>query len=484
MPLWAVAALTSSSIFATLAALFGAATCAGWLWSRLGYGKSMVNFLSIGGFGLCLVQNFAWLTSAYVHAFTYHISIESSLFTAEGVNIPVSYYSAAVLYITVISSVLVFLGMSPWFSRNDQWVIEKLRELFSISASKIGALVGLVTLMNLVLIVGGVVGGRTLNVEGFSEGSIPWWFFVFESLGAFHLFLNGALGAKLLKERKKGNLHPVLWALFIFSLLVVSFLFFTKGRRLIVFLLLSIAWWGIFFLKSKPRLWITLLVILLGYPIISEALVFNNFMRSSKAGLIGNESMFHAIPKVWEEYQKYEDLQQFAEDRSTQNLATRPLVARPLASCMALPADNKSFILHKDILHSLIWSIPGPLIRDKNKYALQENLLYSHFPIGTTDTSDSIYLAAYTSFGWFGLVVYPCFLASIWLLVTTMMRTLQVWYLMIGLIVALWLKYFLLDISEGSTLQIFVNLRSTFFWCLIGYGINYFVSPSPRRRAS
>lgn len=484
MPLWGLAALTSSAALATVAALVGGVICIMWLWSRLGHSKSMIHFLAVGGFILCAVQNFAWLTSAYIHEFTFNISIEEALYTTEGVIIPVGYYSAAVFYVAALSAVLVVLGVSPMVSKNDQWVISKLRELFSISASKIGGLVTGVTLINLVLMVEGVIGGRTLNVEGFSEGAIPWWFFIFESLGAFHLFLNGALGAKLLKERQRGNAHPFLWILFIFSVLVVSFLFFTKGRRLIVYLLLSHGWWMMFFLRSKPRFWVACAAVLFAYPVISETLVFNNFLRSSKAGLIADENMLKAIPKVWEEYRKYDDLQQYAEERSTRNMATRPLVARPLASCMALPMNSKSFIWHEDILHSLIWSVPGPIFPDKTKFPLQENLLYSHFPIGSTDTVDSLYLSSYTSFGWFGLVVYPCFVALIWLLVTTLMRTLRIWYLMVAIIAALWLKYFLLSIAEGSTLQIFVNLRSTLFWCLIGYCVERFFPSAPHRKVS
>jgi hypothetical protein len=59
-------------------------------------------------------------------------------------------------------------------------------------------------------------------------------------------------------------------------------------------------------------------------------------------------------------------------------------------------------------------ALPSPIYGGKGNLLLQEALLYRYFPIATIDsidTADSPYLFSFASFWLFGVLIYPVFIA-------------------------------------------------------------------------
>lgn len=273
-----------------------------------------------------------------------------------------------------------------------------------------------------------------------------------------------------------------LWTILVISVVVTSFLFFNKGRRWFLFCMLAHCWWFSFFAAYKPKFHNFIILFLVSFPLLNEFMKFNNFMRSGALGLENARgSAIEVLPEAFEKYRKYSDLQELADEKSTNNLATRPLVAMPLAACMSLPENEKTFVFESEIVNSFIWSIPGPMFSNKQNYPVQETLLYDNFPIGYGDTADSLYLSSYISFGWGGVLIYPLMMMAAWLFILWMMRLRNISEWVVAIAAASWFKFFASDIGEGSTGQMFVLMRATIAFAIIGYIYFVFSSNNNRR---
>jgi hypothetical protein len=79
-----------------------------------------------------------------------------------------------------------------------------------------------------------------------------------------------------------------------------------------------------------------------------------------------------------------------------------------------MDAENKKYLFFTHIINTTIAVLPSQIIPNKGAYPRQEALIELFHSFGYSDTSDSLYLFAYISFWWFGVILYPLFFVIIW----------------------------------------------------------------------
>jgi hypothetical protein len=247
------------------------------------------------------------------------------------------------------------------------------------------------------------------------------------------------------------------------SVFLILFINFTQGRSGFIFCALLHLYWTIFFIGRIPRLKKLVPIMLVVLPLLYAGTILNNFMRGdAMQGVdlktVGFTAYFSSAVKSWQT----DNVLRAAENaRSSENLASRPLVAHPLAKSMALPEARKSFTLGENLFNSAIWAIPSVLISDKKRYPIQEDLLYAHFPVGTEDTADSPYLYAYVDFGYAGVFIYPVLLAVFWVAFLLLVRLPYISSLGVLVLACAWIPLFTLSIGEMAMTGWFTMLRNS-----------------------
>jgi hypothetical protein len=127
---------------------------------------------------------------------------------------------------------------------------------------------------------------------------------------------------------------------------------------------------------------------------------------------------------------------------------------------MALPNEQKTFLLGENLFNSAVWAIPSFFVSNKSLFPIQEDLLYQNFPIGTDDTADSMYLYAYVDFAYVGVLAYPILIAFIWIAVLLLMRLPYISSLGVMTFACTWIAMFILSMGEASTVSWFVLPRN------------------------
>jgi len=468
LPIWFLAWITEGQLIADIAAIFGSTLMIGWFWTRIGRSTEMVRFVRIGAASLCAIQNFAWLMASFIHRFSLHQSIEESLRGEGGVNLTIESYALAEVYISLFATVLAFIGSRPGFYRAEKkMALLLLRLRQNVELKNLGWILLLLSGIELAMIGSGIIGQRTMVVEGYEEGNMPIWLVFYQSLLPGQIVFNALYLYKYLNDKDK--VHSK-WSLllFVFSFAILSFLFFNRGRSALVMSLVALVYWYCFFAAKKLKIMKTILVLAVVYPILSQVLLFSNFMRSPDSGLDNYKgSAIEKVPVALNLFINSSNLRKSEGERTTGNLSTRPLVATPLALCIELPAERKSFLLGEEFINSIIWAVPGPLIPNKWDFPKQEVLLYAHFPINLKDTADSLYLSAYAEFGWFGILIYPWLLSMLWMIVLSLPRSFELSGLIVAIIVSIFFELFVLGIGEAAVVSWLVVLRAFFFWLFL-----------------
>ncbi|MXN91970.1 hypothetical protein GR160_12115 [Flavobacterium sp. Sd200] len=473
IPLWLVAYFGQLEVLGLIAAGFGTVVLSVWLWNALGNSLEMVRMLRLGAVFLCLFQNAGWLSAANIHYSSLNRSIESTLSTLMSGGMRIESYFLAIVYVSLFGAFICYLGSQEKVLKLEMWFCKALYDFQFVSTSHIVRCVAVVAGLSLLMILTGVVGQRNIVVEGYDEGKLPFWYVLFRSILPVITLLNAILLIKLLK-----NSNKIYWALLVFSILITTYMYFSQGRRPLVFSIIIFGFWYCFFLGIRPKLKRIIIIVVVLYPFISQLLLFSNFLRGANASAEWQTaSAIDFLPAAWKSFNSSSQILEQEEETTTNNLASRPLVATPLAMCLQYPEQFASYTLGENLINSIVWVIPGPLIKNKGDYPTQETLLYKHFKIGKDDeedTSDSLYLTAYTEFWWFGILFYGWLLYSLWKLIITLSYNSKLKGIYISISICVFQELFMASIGESSPLAWLVALRSFLFWVLVYKALLFF----------
>lgn len=458
VPIWLLAAALESEVLASLAAGIGLLLAAQWGRALFRQPALMLGFLKIGAVSLLTLMSLSWLMAQFFNLSALGQSLSEALVRDVGTTLPA--YAAAVAYVLVFAAVLGGLGELAPIRALEANAIARLMAARGIRHRRLLVLIAIISAVEAWLILTGVISYRTFVIEGFDEGRIAWYLPMLQIMFATQVGLNALAISQMGGAKGRSTVSLAVVAA---SVLLILFVNFTQGRSGFIFCALLHVYWVILFMGRIPRLSKLIPVALIVLPLLYTGTLLNNFMRSGNAGgqdlkSVGFISFLSNAVETWQSDQSLRELE---KARSAANLASRPLVAHPLAKSMALPINQKSFLLGENLLNSAVWAIPSAVMSEKNRYPIQEGLLYAHFPIGTEDTADSPYLYAYADFGYAGLVIYPVLLAGFWVAVLLLARLPYISSLGVIVIACSWISLFTLYLGEMAMTGWFTTLRNT-----------------------
>lgn len=460
VPIWLLASALDSEVLASLAAGFGLVMAAIWTRALLRQSMQMLGFLRLGAVSLLALMSLSWLMAQFFNFSALNQSLTVAL--VKDVGITLSVYATAVAYTLVFAAVLGLLGNVKLILTLESRVVNRLLSARNIRPRRLLTLIMAICIVEIWLILTGVISYRSFAIKGFDEGHIDWYLPLLEFIFAAQIALN-AIAVSQLTGTSAPRRSSV--AMIAISVLLILFINFTRGRSIFIFCAILHIYWTIFFIGRLPKLTKLLTLALIVLPILYAGTLLNNFMRSSAVqGLdvkaMGFIAFFSESLQIWRADQS---LQELEKARTAANLASRPLVAHPLAKCMALPVGQKNFLLGENLFNSAIWALPRVLFPDKERYPIQEDLLYANFPVGSEDTADSPYLYAYVDFGYAGIIIYPVLLAGFWITILLLARLPYISSLAVIVIMANWIPFFTLGIGEMAMTGWYVMLRNTVF---------------------
>ncbi len=458
VPLWLLAAALESEVLASLAAGLGLLLAVRWGRALFRQPALMLGFLKIGAVSLLTIMSLSWLMAQFFNVSALGQSLSEALVRDVGTTLPA--YAGAIAYVLVFAAVLGGLGELAPIRALEANAVARLRAARGIRHRKLLILIALICALDAWLILTGVISYRTFAIEGFDEGRIAWFLPMLQIMFATQVGLNALAISQMARVTGRSTLSIAVVAA---SVLLILFVNFTQGRSGFIFCAVLHVYWVILFMGRIPRLSKLIPIALVVLPLLYTGTLLNNFMRSGNAGgldvkTVGFGAFFSNAIQTWQSDQSLRELE---KARSAANLASRPLVAHPLAKSMALPVHKKSFLLGENLVNSAVWAIPRAIMPDKNRYPIQEGLLYAHFPIGAEDTADSPYLYAYVDFGYAGLVIYPVLLAGFWVAVLLLTRLPYISSLGVIVIACSWISLFTLSLGEMAMTGWFVTLRNT-----------------------
>jgi len=464
-PLWLFASLFNNIYIANIASIFGVILCLKSIYPIIGKPTEMIRFVRIGGIYLCTITNLSWIIASYLHIFKLNLDIRVTLFNSMKGGLSFSTYAIAIFYVCLFSSLLTYFGSNYRIFKLENKIYNILYSSINFSIEKLISIISFFTFINSLLIFSGVIAMRGILVSGVDEGKIPYWIAIFFSILPVQSFFFALIIFKIINEKK-----TILIYFLIFTLSFNLFISFTNGRSIFIFNLLTIFYWYIFFNRKKPK-FKTLLYILLLYPVISNILLFANFLRGADGfSEWKSKSAIELLPSAFEKFNNSKKLIKNEIQSSTENIASRPLVTIPLAYCIQYPSGISTFTYGENLFNSFIWSIPGPFASFKKEFPIQENLLYKHFKIGKDsdeDTADSIYLYSYTEFSWFGLLIYPILLSIFWYIILLLILNWKINGIFFICSICLFFQSLVVLIGESSITENLVSFRSFIFFCFL-----------------
>jgi hypothetical protein len=458
VPIWLLAAALDNEVLASLAA--GLGLYLGLIWGRALFRQPalMLGFLKIGGVSLLIIMSLSWLMAQFFNLSALGQSMSAALVLDVGTTL--SAYAGAVAYTLVFAAVLGGLGGLAIIRTMEANAVAKLRAASGVRPRNLLMLIALICVLEAWLILTGVISYRTFAIAGFDEGRIPWYLPLLQFMFATQIGLNALAISQMAGATGRSRIYMAVVAA---SVLLILFINFTQGRSGFIFCALLHLYWVIFLMGRIPRLSKLIPVVLIVLPLLYAGTLLNNFMRSGAADGVDLKAvgLVTFFSNAVQTYQSDQSLRALESARSAENLASRPLVAHPLAKSMALPGAQKSFLLGENLINSAIWALPSAIMSDKKRYPIQEDLLYAHFPMGTEDTADSPYLYAYADFGYAGVVLYPVLLAGFWVALLLLIRLPFISSLGVIVIACTWISLFTISLGEASMTSWFTTLRDS-----------------------
>lgn len=376
----------------------------------------------------------AFLQSAYRLA-KFGIRNFASVFTGpffSSVDIEVSDYALALayLYIFIIAAAIIseyhaFRSIELRFYQFFTTSIARIDStLIRMSTTMLSAFLIATSFLN-IFGVRGLANNNQVAGDPSLLQVLPWWFPVYALLFSVLPFL---IAQCLLRHRTLLSVNSVVILLAISSGIYFNLLF---GRRAVLIFLVTMIYSVLLFRKPSDLLRrlgaVRLMFLALLAPVVLSLLElvfsFLNIIRNLQGTAINPVILL----TEFNDFLASRRLLEAAAERQELNLLARPLVLWPLAAAIKMSnlGMNNGYLYFKDLLHSFLWALPGPLFPYKQYFPRQEALLYSYFPFSSVDTADSPHLYSYASFGLFGILIYPIFIASIYILLLSLVNALS-----------------------------------------------------------
>jgi hypothetical protein len=449
-----------------------------WFWRLFANPVNLVSLLSVGAISLIAILNTGFIMAWSASVIGVQREFQETL---NIVHVSIASYSIAVFYASAFSAILALYGMTPFIRVLEKNLTTRLLSIGVISGGVLLLSIGVCLAIDLLAFKSGVLRFREIVTDGAQQGRLAWFVPILESVFGMQIFLNSVL-------LERGSRRcAVNWILLIFgiaSMGAVLFVYFNKGRGPFVMALALHFFYWCFLRGGRPSMkWMIFLAI--GACVaIPPVLAANNYLRSNTTNLenIGvNNNPFEFAAAGFERLHNAR-VASMERASSMENLSTRPLVANPLAKCITMPIEVKTFMYGKNIVNSFIWAVPRLLYHNKIRYSAMEGLLYRYFPDISflKDTPDSLYLYSYTDFGWAGLVIYPLIVAGLWAIALLMMLCIRNPF-SLWLIFSAWPPMFLLNIGESSATAWFLTERNTLMLLIVLLGIEL-MTPMLRKR--
>jgi hypothetical protein len=453
--LWLVASLSPQSSWPSLlASVVTSFACLRWTWMWLGCPEKFTALLLVCGNTLPLLVNLGYAQAWFVNRSVYNrdiIQIFASL------DIEPLTYALAMAYIGAFSFVIAALGGTKFTARQERIVHDQLVALREQPESRIKFLTTIATGLAIFLIVSGVIRYQGTSLTDAKTGETSPAAFLVQALAAVMAPLSALLWTKLRANRRGDFLSYII---LVGSVVSGGFIAFTGGRRALLSYIVTAFLFAVFSRGVRPKP-LPLVATLVGTAIAFNylSLLFNFVRWGSGASSQARETAAsEVIAASWSKFGEESDDSKIVL-KSAQNLATRPLVAHPLANLIGRTSNGFTPLLGQDLISSAAWSIPRVIFPGKVDIPVQEQLLNGAAGKNYKDTADSIYLSSYLDFGILGCIVHPLFLIGIWLVGLRILMLAKDPFVML-LLYAPWPMIFTIQASESSTITWFVALRS------------------------
>jgi hypothetical protein len=466
---WAIASSVGTNLFGVGAALTGVAIVAWWAWTQFVRPLPLIRLMQSGGVALVAILNIGYV-GAWTVA-TFKVSVPFEILVNEIYGISMDEYSLSMVFSMLFAAAMTVYSRISFIEALEGQLMRSLRGIWRTPVLWVVAISLFIMFVEGLLLGTGVVGYRSFKVEGLGKGEIPWYFNFFSCLKAAQIPLNVFLMVSAL--RKKNVLLGVVgFGGFALALIMA----FTTGRSgLILAFIYHFFYWVILCAGRVNKLKLSLMIgvgLLCLYPLT----IFNNFIRSSASGVqdARGRDLGQVIMEAANSY-KYKESQTLAEEASDRNLATRPLLAHPIAVVQNVSSSESHFGWGQEYMNAFMWSVPRFIFPGKVRYAVQEEYIYQRFGVIFSDTSDSIYLSGYLNFGWLGWLLGPIPLLVLWgasllligLLKTTVAKV---------IVFSQWINPFYFGVGEMATVSWIGTMRTVVAIFVILWVVEIFVS--------
>ena len=451
---WGISLLTDQLAFAYFSAFLGTIISFFYLLKFFNGTLNPFKFLSIASVSLIFTTNISWLVSGIFVSFYYNIDL--FLFLENFTNIYHESYFEATIFTLIFSLILFFFSLNKKITLKEKYILNKLQNVVKINNKIIYPILIAIITLEILLIYYGFIAYRTYAQENFQLGIIAPYISYLEYIFHFHI----ALTALLIFRCSKIKFSLKDFFLILFSLLLLTFLFFSRGRFISFFLYVELIFWYCLFNNGFPKLrtiFITLLILL---PFIYNLTLFNDFVRySNKFGTSTDQNLLSTFKNNFEIWRISKE-QDFSTEKTTINLTRRLLLVHPLAKTMELEPSQKHYLLGKNILNNLVWTIPRIIYPGKVNFDGAKILMYKNFNLHFEDVTNSLYLFSYLDFWYFGLFLYPLLLFFYWKFLLFVMTMKDYNPLILIFILSRGLIFFF-SLGEGSLLGYLSYARDT-----------------------
>lgn len=456
---WSLSILFESLYFSYLSSVYGVYIGSYFFYKILNNNSEIIRFLSIGCATLIFVTNIAWIYSGYYSYEIYNLNIFENLnFT---LNIDPINYMISIIYILFFTISILLFSKSSKLKNYEVTIYNEIIKLKQITISKLNIIFICSILIELYLINLDFFKYRSVGIDGYN-----WYVELVEILIYFHAGMIG-LG---LNKIFNGEQNKRLLLSTVISVLILSFIFFTRGRTNFGILFFYIFFWYCLFNFKTPKIKYIIMILLISIPFFSSAFQYFNFLRGdivySSLGNLKNKENFLSTSINYLSVWKLQEVKDIEKYRTGENLSSRPLLAEPLARSIQLDSSEKIYGLGRISLNNLIWTVPRLILPNKNVIApAAENNLYKYMPIhdDSIDTHDSLYWYSYAEFSYFGLIIFPFLLFLYWKLIAQISSR---YFKSIALMLVLtfFLKFFVMYFFTSSMITWFIGLRNFFIF--------------------
>ena len=406
---WTISLITDQLAFTYFSAFFG--TVISFLY-LLKFFKGTLNpfkFLSIASISLIFTINISWIISGIFVSLYYRLDL--FLFFENILNIKHESYLGAIIFTLMFSLVLFFFSLNKKLILKEKYIFNKLQSIIEINNKTIYLIITIIIILETLLVFFGFIGYREYEQENFKLGIISPWIPYLGYIFHFHI----SLLALLLYKNSKIKVNLKNYFLIIVSILLLTLIFFSRGRYQFFFSFIELAFWFCFFNKGLPKLRTTIIVIFIFLPFIYYLTLFNDLLRYSvkSSADLGDKNLLSMIKNTYELWQ-FSSEQDVTAEKTTANFTHRFLTTYPLAVSFELESSKKKYLLGENILNNLLWAVPRIIFPQKVNYPIGETLIYKKFGIDFGDTANSLYLFSYLDFWYFGIFLYPLFFFFYW----------------------------------------------------------------------